>query len=141
LTRSYRLETAEKLKQVEELTDTEHPKVFHVTRCAICKAQLDLPALHFMCNHSYHQRCVIIKDSSEPSLTKRNSYIYRCLQENDQECPNCAREHGLIREIRNNNEKLADQHDVFLAEVQEKGFEAVASGFSRGILNISKTEV
>jgi len=28
-----------------------------------------------------------------------------------------------------------------LAEVQEKGFEAVASGFSRGILNISKTEV
>jgi hypothetical protein len=58
LTRSYRLETAEKLKQVEELTDTEHPKVFHVTRCAICKAQLDLPAVHFMCNHSYHQRYV-----------------------------------------------------------------------------------
>jgi hypothetical protein len=58
LIRSYRLETAEKLKQVEELTDTEHPKVFHVTRCAICKAQLDLPAVHFMCNHSYHQRYV-----------------------------------------------------------------------------------
>ncbi|KAF9447421.1 hypothetical protein P691DRAFT_760788 [Macrolepiota fuliginosa MF-IS2] len=119
LVRSYRLETAEKLKQVEELTDTEHPKVFHVTRCAICKAQLDLPAVHFMCNHSYHQRC---------------------LQEHDTECPNCAREHGVIREIRKNNERLADQHDVFLAEVQERGFEAVATVFSRGILNMPRTE-
>lgn len=119
LIRSYRLETAEKLKQVEELTDTEHPKVFHVTRCAICKAQLDLPAVHFMCNHSYHQRCI---------------------QENDQECPNCAREHGVIREIRRNNERLADQHDVFLAEVEERGFEAVAAGFNRGIMNMPRTE-
>ncbi|KXN91462.1 hypothetical protein AN958_00724, partial [Leucoagaricus sp. SymC.cos] len=119
LIRSYRLETAEKLKQVEELMDTEHPKVFHVTRCAICKAQLDLPAVHFMCNHSYHQRCI---------------------QEQDQECPNCAREHGVIREIRRNNERLADQHDVFLAEVQERGFEAVAGAFNRGNLNMPRTE-
>lgn len=91
--------------------------------------------------------CVITVTISGVLLLKtllnphRRREIYRCLQENDQECPNCAREHGLIREIRSNNEKLADQHDVFLAEVQEKGFEAVASGFSRGILNISKTEV
>lgn len=85
MTRSYRLETAEKLKQVEELTDTEHPKVFHVTRCAICKAQLDLPALHFMCNHSYHQRCVIIKDSSEPLTDEEKSIgVYRKMTKNVQ---------------------------------------------------------
>ncbi|KAF8065346.1 hypothetical protein FPV67DRAFT_1502456 [Lyophyllum atratum] len=70
-----------------------------------------------MCNHSYHQRC---------------------LAENETECPNCAREHGVIREIRKNNERLADQHDVFVSEVQEGGFEAVAAAFGRGILNMTR---
>ncbi|KAH0827300.1 hypothetical protein J3R83DRAFT_3923 [Lanmaoa asiatica] len=53
---SYRSETRVKLKQVEDLEDTEHPRVFHVTRCSQCNGQLDLPSIHFMCNHSYHQR-------------------------------------------------------------------------------------
>ncbi|RDB23063.1 Vacuolar protein sorting-associated protein 11 [Hypsizygus marmoreus] len=114
---SYRLETAAKLKQVEELSDSEHPRVFHVTRCSACAGQLDLPSIHFMCNHSYHQRC---------------------LAENEVECPNCAREHSVIREIRRNNERLADQHDVFLSEVQDGGFEAVAAAFGRGFLNTAR---
>jgi len=114
LTKSYRLETAAKLKQVEALSDPEHPHVFHVTRCSSCGGQLDLPSIHFMCNHSYHQRC---------------------LMENDSECPKCAREYSVIREIRRTNEKLADQHDVFLSEVKEGGFEVVAAAFGRGILN------
>ena len=46
----------------------------------------------------------------------------------------------MIREIRRNNERLADQHDVFLSEVKEGGFTAVAAGFSRGIMNISHLE-
>ena len=72
-----------------------------------------------MCDHSYHQRC---------------------LGEHESECPNCARAHGVIREIRRNNERLADQHDVFLSEVKEGGFSAVAAGFGRGILNMSRLE-
>ena len=56
LTTSYRQETATKLKQVEELEDPDHPRVFHVTQCSACGGQLDLPSVHFMCNHSYHQR-------------------------------------------------------------------------------------
>ncbi|GLB34509.1 putative zinc-finger [Lyophyllum shimeji] len=117
LINSYRMETAAKLKQVEELSDPDHPRVFHVTRCSTCSGQLDLPSVHFMCNHSYHQRC---------------------LAENETECPNCAREHGVIREIRKNNERLADQHEVFLSEVQEGGFEAVATAFGRGVLNMTR---
>lgn len=138
LIRSYRLETTEKMKQVEELTDMQHPKVFHVTRCAICKAQLDLPAVHFMCNHSYHQRFVKIKIIYDFLFLK--SDFFRCIQEQDVECPICAREHGVIREIRMNNERLADQHDVFIGEVEERGFEAVATAFSRGILNMPRGE-
>lgn len=113
---SYRSETRTKLKQVEDLEDTEHPRVFHVTRCSQCNGQLDLPSIHFMCNHSYHQRCLF---------------------ENDTACPLCTRQHGVIQEIRRNNERLVDQHDLFLAEVKESGFRAVAGGFGRGWLGIS----
>ncbi|KAF7306576.1 E3 ubiquitin-protein ligase PEP5 [Mycena indigotica] len=110
-TTSYRLETTTKLKQVEDLSDPEHPRVFNVTRCSACGGQLDLPSVHFMCNHSFHQP--------------------RCIQESETECPLCVREHGVIREIRQNNEKLADQHDLFVSEVKEGGFAAVAGAFSR----------
>jgi len=120
LINSYRLETATKLQQVEELADPEHPRVFHVTRCSACGGQLDLPSIHFMCNHSYHQRCLV---------------------DHETECLNCAREHGVIREIRKNNERIADQHTVFLSEVQENGFSAVAGAFSRGALNMSRSNL
>jgi vacuolar protein sorting-associated protein 11 len=53
---SYRMETASKLKQVEELGNEEDSRVFHVTRCSGCGNSLDLPVVHFMCGHSYHQR-------------------------------------------------------------------------------------
>ena len=46
------------LTQVNELSDTAHPQVFHVTRCSSCHGQLDLPSSHFMCKDSYHQRYV-----------------------------------------------------------------------------------
>jgi hypothetical protein len=44
-----------------------------------------------MCKHSYHQRC---------------------LGDNEAECPSCARSHGVVREIRRNNEALADRHEL-----------------------------
>ncbi|KAM6500061.1 vacuolar membrane protein [Amanita muscaria] len=113
LTKSYRSETATKLRQVTDLSNPQQPRVFHVTRCSACQGQLDLPSIHFMCDHSYHQRCI---------------------GEHDMECPKCARDHSIIQEIRLNNERLAEQHDVFLAEVQENGFEAVSAAFSRGVL-------
>ncbi|KAF9073561.1 hypothetical protein BDP27DRAFT_1260105 [Rhodocollybia butyracea] len=116
---SYRMETSAKLKQVNELSDPEHPKVFHLSRCSSCSGQLDLPSIHFMCNHSFHQRC---------------------LPDTESECPLCAREHAMIREIRRNNEQLADQHELFVSEVQEGGFEALANAFNRGIFNQSRLD-
>lgn len=66
-----------------------------------------------------------------------SDFFCRCIAEHETECPTCAREHGVIREIRLNNEKLANQHDVFVSDVEDNGFEAVASAFSRGLLNTS----
>lgn len=53
---SYRSETKEKEKELVSLADPSAPEVFQVTRCASCQTQLDLPSVHFMCKHSYHQR-------------------------------------------------------------------------------------
>ena len=135
LTQSYRLETATKLKQVEELSDPDYPRLFHATQCSQCGGHLDLPSIHFMCNHSFHQRSVhflfffFCRDSSISFGTGR------CLGDHDTECPLCVRAHGVIQEIRRNNERLADQHELFLADVQETGFRAVAAAFGRGVLN------
>jgi len=67
--------------------------------------------------------------------------FFRCIADNESECPACVREHGVIREIKLNNEKLVDQHEVFASEVQESGFSAIASAFSRGVLNNSRPEL
>jgi hypothetical protein len=84
---------------------------------------------------------LFVFDFCHPSLISLSlSPCIRCLAENETECPNCAREYGVIREIRTNNARLAHQHDVFLSEVHEGGFEAVAAGFGRGLLNMSGPE-
>ncbi|GJN87743.1 hypothetical protein Rhopal_000698-T1 [Rhodotorula paludigena] len=112
---SYRAETAKKRREIRELSDPDQPRIFQVTRCSACGGQLDLPGVHFMCRHSYHQRC---------------------LGENESQCPNCARTHGVVREIRKNNAQLAGRHDLFLQEVHESDdpFAAVANAFARGFM-------
>lgn len=135
LINSYRLETQAKLKQVEALSDADHPRVFHNPQCATCGGHLDLPAIHFMCNHSYHQRYAL-----PPSRLSYAHTLSRCLANNETECPECARSHAVIRDIRRNNERLADQHDLFLSEVKESGFSAIAAGFGRGVLNVPRVE-
>lgn len=137
---SYRDETATKLKQVEELSDPQKPRVFHVTRCSICNTQLDLPSVHFMCNHSYHQRYAPLPLFTTGIISFTFFLKKSCLAENETECPNCVRTHGMIREIRRNNERLAGQHDLFLSEVREGGFAAVATGFGRGMMQMQRIE-
>ncbi|CAD6893709.1 unnamed protein product [Tilletia controversa] len=114
LTTSYRDETAKKLTELTELSDPNTAHVFQTTKCSACGGQLDLPTVHFLCKHSYHQRC---------------------LGEMETECPNCARAYGVIRDIRRNNEAFADRHDIFMAEVEDAddGFGAVANMFSKGL--------
>ncbi len=73
LTSSYRLETATKLKQVEELSDPDQPRLFHATQCSQCGGPLDLPSVHFMCKHSFHQR------SANPFHHHRNTFSFGLL--------------------------------------------------------------
>ncbi len=71
-------------------------------------------------------------------LSKLNmSFLHRCLPDSDPECPACARQSAVIREVRRNQQALAERHDLFLSEVEEAqdGFAVVAGAFGRGLLS------
>ncbi|KAI9491576.1 hypothetical protein BDB00DRAFT_766754 [Zychaea mexicana] len=51
---SYREETEKRRNEIEELQTSA--RIFQVQKCSGCDGMLDLPAIHFLCRHSYHQR-------------------------------------------------------------------------------------
>ena len=52
----YRTATAQKEAEIHDLGTK--PAVFQAERCNACGMQLDLPTVHFLCKHSFHQRCL-----------------------------------------------------------------------------------
>jgi hypothetical protein len=115
LSQSYTADITRKEKEIQELSNPDAPRVFQVTRCSACGGTLELPAVHFMCRHSYHQRC---------------------LADNEGSCPMCAASHGVIQEIKASNEQLQGRHDLFTQEVEEADdrFESIVKAFSRGLI-------
>jgi hypothetical protein len=73
---------------------------------------------------------------SSPKCQQKCKLTIRCLSDSEPECVLCARQHSIIREVRRNQTRLADRHDLFLAEVHEAedGFGVVAGAFGRGVM-------
>ncbi|KAL2799861.1 hypothetical protein BJX66DRAFT_230630 [Aspergillus keveii] len=117
---SYSTETETKMQELEQLGTK--PVVFQARRCMSCNRPLDLPTVHFLCKHSFHQRCLNKVDE-------------------DAECPVCAPEHSTIKAIRRRQVESADQHDLFKAELQRSRdrFGIVSEFFGRGVLRPQST--
>ncbi|EEH34130.2 vacuolar membrane protein [Paracoccidioides lutzii Pb01] len=94
---SYTTDTDAKQKEIAELGTK--PFVFQARSCSSCHDRLDLPTVHFLCKHSFHQRCLNRVDK-------------------DAECPVCAPQNATIRAIRERQIKSADQHELFKSELQ-----------------------
>ncbi|KAL1924471.1 uncharacterized protein VTP21DRAFT_4125 [Calcarisporiella thermophila] len=111
LIQSYRAETEKKRREIEELR--REARVFQVTKCSGCGGQLDLPSVHFLCRHSFHQRC--LNDGGEKI------------------CPQCAVEQRMVGEIRAAQERNAQRHDLFFAQMEDTddGFSVIADYFSK----------
>lgn len=112
--RRYREDTRSMRKEIEALTT--RPTTFQGVKCSACTSGLSLPAVHFLCMHSFHQRCV---------------------PDNDKECPLCAPEYRKVTEIKANMRQSAGQHDQFLKQLEDStdGFSTVAEYFGRGIFD------
>jgi len=112
---SYAADTEAKRKEIDEL-ETK-PTVFQARQCSSCRDNLDLPTVHFLCKHSFHQRCLNTLDE-------------------DAECPICAPKNTAIKAIRERQIKTADQHDLFKSELQRSRdrFGLVSEYFGRGVM-------
>ncbi|KAK2995647.1 hypothetical protein RJ640_013604 [Escallonia rubra] len=112
----YQEETLSMRKEILDLRT--NARIFQLSKCTACTFTLDLPAVHFMCMHSFHQRC---------------------LGDNEKECPECAPEYQSVLEMKRNLEQNSKNQDQFFKQVRSSkdGFSVIAEYFGKGI--ISKT--
>lgn len=114
----YQEETSAMRKEIQDLRT--NARIFQLSKCTACTFTLDLPAVHFMCMHSFHQRC---------------------LGDNEKECPECAPEYRSVLEMKRSLEQNSKNQDQFFQQVKSSkdGFSVIAQYFGKGI--ISKTTI
>lgn len=123
---TFRSDTAEKRANLAELTTK--PTTFKATRCSSCGYALDQPMVHFLCQHSFHQRCLNIAEGSSVETV---------------ECPSCAPQNATVRAIKRAQDENREKHEVFKETLgrSRDGFGTVADWFGRGVMNAPRGEL
>lgn len=124
-----------KIKEISELTsnyrkDTDKLKthlntlksgliVIQGSRCAACHHPLELPTIHFLCQHSFHQHC------------------FQSFSDDENECPTCQPENKNLLDLLKAREYNKDLHEIFHSQLEKAhdGFEVAAEYFGRGVFN------
>ncbi|PLW57897.1 hypothetical protein PCANC_00950 [Puccinia coronata f. sp. avenae] len=151
LINSYRKEIDKNRSKLAELVDK--PQIFHLNnKCAACFSVLELPVVHFMCHHSYHQRCLdeewCVKCSEERkadegpradepeaaikemmALLRRNKTF---VDPDGDHHHSHNKQHQQLKAL----DARADEHRFFVDQVQEADdpFGFIAASFSKGLL-------
>lgn len=117
LTSNYRKDT-DKLK---ELLEKLKGGIIEIrgSRCAACHHTLELPKIHFLCEHSFHQHC------------------FQSFSDDENECPTCQPENKNLIELLKAREYNKDLHETFHSQLEKAhdGFSVVAEYLSRGVFN------
>jgi len=110
----YQEQTHTMREEIEQLKT--RPTTFQGTKCHACTNGLSLPAIHFLCMHSFHERCVV---------------------ESDRQCPKCAPEFRKVMGKKEAMKQSASQHDPFFKKLDasKDGFATVAEYFGSGIFD------
>ncbi|XP_076269344.1 vacuolar protein sorting 11 isoform X2 [Rhynchophorus ferrugineus] len=115
LTNNYQRDT-DKLK---EQLDALKSGVTFITssRCAACHHPLELPTIHFLCSHSFHQHC------------------FQTFSDDDNECITCRPKNISLRELLEAREYNKDLHETFHSQLEkaQDGFSVAAEYFGRGV--------
>ena len=88
---------------------------FQVTQCAACTHPLELPTVHFLCRHSYHQHC------------------FESFSEAEAECPTCYAENKKILDIVNSQQQSREQVRIRQKLLDKRTF--LISSFSSDLFN------
>ncbi|XP_036601133.1 vacuolar protein sorting-associated protein 11 homolog [Trichosurus vulpecula] len=115
--RRYREETTRIRQEIQELKTS--PKIFQKTKCSICTSALELPSVHFLCGHSFHQHC------------------FESYSESDADCPTCLPENRKVMDMIRAQEQKRDLHDQFQHQLKysNDSFSVIADYFGRGVFN------
>lgn len=105
--------------------------MFQTRRCSACGAPLDLPTVHFLCKHSFHQRCL--------NSSTGGGGVHSSVGDDGQgvECPQCAPANRNIRAFRTAQEEAAGRHELFkdaLGRASKDRFQVVGEFFGRGVM-------
>lgn len=121
-----RAETEQRRAEIADLGSK--PAVFQATRCTDCGATLELPVVHFLCKHSFHQRCLRGGGGVDGAGAG--------------ECPKCAGDNDTIRALRKTQEEYAERHELFKDDLErsEDRFGAIVQWFGRGIMGSQSVE-
>ena len=130
---TYRNATAAKREELSGLASK--PAVFNSRRCAACGASLDLPTVHFLCKHSFHQRClnVPVRSRTRSSMQEGDGDLE---MEAQLQCPICEKENETLKTIRRTQKEHAGKHDTFLDVLARSrdGLATVGEYFGRGVM-------
>lgn len=111
----FRKEIGEIEKMIESYKTM--PAVFQASRCGICNKQLELPTVHFLCQHSFHQHCI------------------ESFAEHENECPACLERNKQTVKAIKSQEENTDLHEIFHSQLEnaEDGFSLVTDYLGRGV--------
>ena len=112
----------ERMKRSIEEMKTQ-PKVFQANKCSAsgCIKQLDLPSVHYFCDHSYHLSCL-------PSSEQQNM--------DTNECPICAPDNKNLLDLLKSRENNSNLHETFTEQLSKSDADVIAvisSFFSKGV--------
>ncbi|KAF2739835.1 vacuolar protein sorting-associated protein 11 [Polyplosphaeria fusca] len=122
---AFRADTSTKRAELDALATK--PVVFQNSRCKACGQTLELPVVHFLCKHSFHQRCLGVEgEAGEESV----------------ECPLCSADNQTVRAIRRAQVESAERHDLFREALKRgrDGFSVVGEWFGRGVMGVGQAE-
>ncbi|KAK4151988.1 hypothetical protein C8A00DRAFT_44899 [Chaetomidium leptoderma] len=130
LAAQFRAETETRRAEIADLGGK--PAVFQATRCAQCVGALELPAVHFLCKHSFHQRCLRGGFAAAGGSGGGGGGGGA----EGEECPVCARDNATIRALKKSQEENAERHELFRDDLErsEDRFKTISEWFGRGVM-------
>lgn len=149
LAAQFRAETDARRAEIADLAT--RPAVFQATRCAQCAAQLELPAVHFLCKHSFHQRCLRTGVVAGAAAAAAGGGAGGGgigggggggAGDGEVECPLCARDNATIRALKKSQEENAERHELFKDDLgrSEDRFKTISEWFGRGVMSVPSVE-
>jgi len=122
---TFRSDTETKKQELANLNTK--PVVFQTSRCQICSKPLELPVVHFLCKHSFHQSCLSTDED---------------VHDSEVECPICSANNATVKAIRRAQVESAERHDLFQDALKrgKDGFAVISEWFGRGVMGVGGAE-